>query len=720
MNVRHSWGAALAVVVAATASVLLPAAEAGASSTSSQPAAPAVPMPFGTLTCAPEYGIRFCPGGTVGGKDLRIPSFDGVPLDADVALPATGKGPFPLIVLLHGLGGSKHDWEVTSDNGGINDVTLADRGYAVLMYTARGFGDSCGTPASRANTPGCAKGWIQLADQRYEIRDTQYLAGMLVDEGLVRPNIAVSGVSYGGGQSLELAMLKNRMRLPSGKLVPFTSPKRHIPMSVAAVYAMWPWDDLATALVPNGRLLSTANTPPVTDVVPVGVAKESWINDLYFETAENYLAPPGADPQTDLTTWKQEILAGEPYSSSEAKALTILQTYKSAIGVPMPTGGPAPTAIQSGWTDTLFPASEALHYANRVRASGARTPMLLMFDDVGHGWAQDKPADVSATNARGLAFLDSVMLTHRRPPTGGAWPSRRRARPRRPRVRPGPGRPLAALQSTPRHALGQHAPDRHLDRGEPDGGRQPQRRLRQQALQSLAGHRRAGHRRLQGARRPGGRDPLGAVSVTADHQGGRQLPRAGGSPVGRLAVGHPPDRRPRRRAAVRQPEAGHQAHGQGRRDPHLRPRPEQLHLRARATPSSSNWWAARRRSSANPTAPSPSPSTTWWPRSPPRPRPAERAGRRYERRRRRSRLTAPATRATMNTSFTSPHTKPATTLSSQKATRTPTTPTATRTTPSASRRPPSLPFSTSLPMSTSSGRAPTASAAPCQCYVPER
>ncbi|MGO9457601.1 MAG: alpha/beta fold hydrolase [Acidimicrobiales bacterium] len=448
MDRRRSWRAALALVVATTASVLLPTVGAGASSTTSQPAPPAVPEPFGTLTCTPEYGIRFCPGGTVGGKDLRVPSFDGVPLDADVALPATGKGPFPLIVLLHGLGGSKHDWEVTSDNGGVNDVSLADRGYAVLMYTARGFGDSCGTAASRANTPDCAKGWIQLADQRYEIRDTQYLAGMLVDEGLVRPNIAVSGVSYGGGQALELAMLKNRMRLPSGKLVRFTSPQRHVPMSVAAVYAMWPWDDLATALVPNGRLLSTANTPPATDIVPVGVGKESWINDLYFETAENYLAPPGADPQTDLTTWKQEILAGEPYSSTEAKALSILQTYKSAIGVPMPAGGPAPTAIQSGWTDTLFPASEALHYANRVRASGARTPMLLMFDDVGHGWAQDKPADVSATTARGLAFLNSVMLTHRQPPTGVvAIPTTCPAS--APSGSPRTGATLAVLQSTP-------------------------------------------------------------------------------------------------------------------------------------------------------------------------------------------------------------------------------------------------------------------------------
>ena len=98
--------AVAAVVVAAPA----PAEAAGPSPT--EPAPPAVPRPFGKLSCSPEYGIRFCPGGMTDGKDLRVPSFDGVPLDADVALPATGRGPFPLIVLLHGLGGSKTDWEV--------------------------------------------------------------------------------------------------------------------------------------------------------------------------------------------------------------------------------------------------------------------------------------------------------------------------------------------------------------------------------------------------------------------------------------------------------------------------------------------------------------------------------------------------------------------------------------------------------------------------------
>ena len=82
-------------------------------------------------------------------------SFDGVPLDVDVTLPPTGDGPFPTIAMLHGYGGDKTSFEATvpEGNGGTtyryNNVYYAQQGYAVVTYTARGFGRSCGKPDSR-------------------------------------------------------------------------------------------------------------------------------------------------------------------------------------------------------------------------------------------------------------------------------------------------------------------------------------------------------------------------------------------------------------------------------------------------------------------------------------------------------------------------------------------------------------------------------------------
>src|SRR6201991_1202859 len=88
---------ALLAGAAAALLALLPAASASA----------ADPAPFGHA-CAPQNGVRFCPT-----TDLasRPKSFDGTPLDVDVTLPPTGDGPFPTILLLHGLGQTKTAFE---------------------------------------------------------------------------------------------------------------------------------------------------------------------------------------------------------------------------------------------------------------------------------------------------------------------------------------------------------------------------------------------------------------------------------------------------------------------------------------------------------------------------------------------------------------------------------------------------------------------------------
>ena len=112
-------------------------------------ASAAPPAPFGHA-CTPRDGALFCP---TADDASRVPSFDGVPLDVDVWLPATGDGPFPTIAMLHGFGGSKLDFEGPKP-AGYNAMELARKGYAVVLPSARGFGRSCGVPDSRT-APGC-------------------------------------------------------------------------------------------------------------------------------------------------------------------------------------------------------------------------------------------------------------------------------------------------------------------------------------------------------------------------------------------------------------------------------------------------------------------------------------------------------------------------------------------------------------------------------------
>src|SRR4051794_7791066 len=173
------------------------------------PAAGARPAPTRSApACTPQNGVRLCPTTAL---PARGASFDGTPIDVAVTLPADGDGPFPTILLLHGLGGTKASFQSTADPL-YNSSYFAQQGYAVVTPTARGFGNSCGAPDSR--TAGCEAGWTRLGDMRYEVRDIQTLVGKLVDEGVVNPKaIGSTGISFGGGFSTMLAYLKDRVRL---------------------------------------------------------------------------------------------------------------------------------------------------------------------------------------------------------------------------------------------------------------------------------------------------------------------------------------------------------------------------------------------------------------------------------------------------------------------------------------------------------------------------
>ena len=183
-------------------------------------AAPAQAAPLGLSDCSRVGQLQQCSG--------LVRTWDGIPLDTTVTLPRPGARNRPLIALVHGFGNSKYEYlnpDETAYTG--NAFAWARAGYAVLTHTARGLWDSCGTPQSRlANGAACTRGYIHLADVRYEVRDTQTLIGRLVDEGVADPRrIGATGDSYGGGQTFMLAALRDRIVLPNGRRAPWRSPK---------------------------------------------------------------------------------------------------------------------------------------------------------------------------------------------------------------------------------------------------------------------------------------------------------------------------------------------------------------------------------------------------------------------------------------------------------------------------------------------------------------
>jgi fermentation-respiration switch protein FrsA (DUF1100 family) len=377
------------------------------------------PAPFGHA-CKAENGVRFCPTETLA---QRVPTFDGVPLDADVTLPATGAGPFPTIVMLHGWSGSKSSFESTSPAGDgnetfdYNNIYYAQHGYAVVNYSARGWGNSCGTITSREGA-GCDEGWIRLADQRYEARDTQYLLGLLADEGITKRNrIGVTGISYGGGQSIELANLKNRVRLPDGSLQPWTSPKGQ-KMEIKAVFPRWPWSDLVDALEPNGRFMDSEVPAAGQSYEPLGVEIQSYVTGLIAEgEAGGYVAPPGLDPEAELVKWYALINAGEPYVVEGEAIAHQIYDYHQGYGIPL-SGKPAPMLLESGWTDDLFPVSQSLRAYNATRA--VKGYAALMFGDLGHSPAANKENTDHAFNEEGAGFFAAKLQHSGKAPKNGS------------------------------------------------------------------------------------------------------------------------------------------------------------------------------------------------------------------------------------------------------------------------------------------------------------
>ncbi len=369
-----------------------------------QAAQATIPSALGVSCAVQGDGVRFC-GTNTEASNVRSTSqtWDGTPIDVNVAfppVPTTGPdGNFPLMMMFHGYGGHKMY---------LSDMQpWLDRGYAVFSMSDRGFHESCGSAASRSDAgTACDDGYIRLIDNRYEVRDAQFFAGELVDEGFVDPSeIGSIGGSYGGGMSMALGALKDRTVLPDGTLVPWTSPVKNTPISLAAATPNIPWTDLAYSLAPNGSTLDYLADAPYTG--PPGVSKQSLVTGLYVSGAgaPGFYAPEGSDPSADITGWRNRLNQGEPYGSDVQSILDELTTNHSSYYI-NDSEPPAPMLMSNGFTDDLFPADETIRYYNKIKTKYPDADLGLFYGDFGHPRAQNKSDVTSALNDAEVAWMN--------------------------------------------------------------------------------------------------------------------------------------------------------------------------------------------------------------------------------------------------------------------------------------------------------------------------
>ncbi|MDX6698236.1 MAG: type transport system ATP-binding protein [Solirubrobacteraceae bacterium] len=389
---------------------LAAAALAGLPAAASAPAANAAdPLAELKASCAvrtsadkpPRRAVRYriCSG--------PIASFDGTKLDATLTLPAHPVGRLPLVVFLHGFLNTKRESLSESragngpDRGGEayktvrwNNVWLADRGYAVLNYTARGHEGS--------------EGSIQLASKEYEIRDTRRLTGLLADDpglGIDTRRVAAVGGSYGGGQAWLLLTTRDDQRLQYGE---WRSPGGRL-VRLAAIVPQYTWTHLLYALAPSGRHLSSGVDPRFASS-PFGIPKITLL-DGFLATLRDRITP-------EIAQSLARVNAGEPYDGDPAveDAKRTFARDRSAFtqddffaALHDRRQRRVPVIALQGWTDPIFPVIEVLRMYRRLKAADPGYPIGIYMGDFEHLTAQAKVPDLVYGHGLANRLLDTRL-----------------------------------------------------------------------------------------------------------------------------------------------------------------------------------------------------------------------------------------------------------------------------------------------------------------------
>ncbi|MFP3991517.1 alpha/beta fold hydrolase [Streptomyces sp. E11-3] len=256
----------------------------------------------------------------------------------------------PAVLIGHGFGGSKDDVRGQAED-------LARDGYAVLTWSARGFGRSSGK--------------IGLNDPEAEVADVSKLIDWLAKRPEVRldadgdPRVGLTGASYGGAVSLLAAGHDHRVD------------------AIAPRITYW---NLADALFPDG------------------VFKRLWAG-MFVSSGG------GCDSFEErlCAMYERVAVAGEP----DADAVRLLaERSPSAVGKKIK----APALIVQGQSDSLFPLGQADAMAQAIGDNGA--PVAVDWIAGGHDGGD---METGRINARIGDWFDRYLKDDQGTDTGPAF-----------------------------------------------------------------------------------------------------------------------------------------------------------------------------------------------------------------------------------------------------------------------------------------------------------
>ncbi|MBX6768043.1 MAG: alpha/beta fold hydrolase, partial [Actinomadura rubrobrunea] len=265
-------------------------------------------------------------------RQQRIQVVDGPKDDQRVWLDTTffapvGAAKGPAVLLAHGFGGSKEDVRSEAEE-------LARAGYAVLTWSARGFGASTGQ--------------IALDSPDYEVKDVRQLIDWLARRPEVvldrpgDPRVGIAGASYGGAIALMTAAYDPR---------------------VDAIAPQITWYSLPDALFPN----------TTGEGADAGVFKKLWAG--IFFTGQGGQDPCGRFLPSLCSMYQQVAESGRP--TPEAVA-TLRRSSPESVADRIKV----PTLLIQGQSDSLFPLDQADANARAIARNGA--PVSVVWFQGGH------------------------------------------------------------------------------------------------------------------------------------------------------------------------------------------------------------------------------------------------------------------------------------------------------------------------------------------------
>lgn len=274
----------------------------------------------------------------------------------DATLYAAPDSPAPAVVIAHGIGGDKNSSAAQARE-------LARRGFAVLTYSARGFGASSGR--------------IGLNSPDYEVADARQVLDWLARQPEVQrdrdgdPRVGVTGDSYGGALSLLLAGSDAR---------------------VDAIAPVMTYNDLGQALLPNAasRQPLTGDTAARGAFGGDGVFKQAWAGLLFSAGAKPTPAarqqppvdggavatPPGEEPLTCGNFTPEVCAAYSEVAQTGRASRQTLELLDRVSPKRVTSRIKVPTLLVQGEQDSLFGLDQADANARQIAAAGGKVKVV--------------------------------------------------------------------------------------------------------------------------------------------------------------------------------------------------------------------------------------------------------------------------------------------------------------------------------------------------------